>query len=548
MLGEDERCIFWLSGWAGTGKSAIARTVARHYEDDGRLAASFFFSRGGGDCSHTGLFVTSIAHQLAKCRSLDIQDDVRRSLKEHSQVASQTLQDQWTRLVLQPLSRRGNSGRRSVFVLVIDALDECENERSIGTLLQLLPRVSEIVGIRMRILVTSRPETPVRHGFKRICEGTHHDFVLHDISSVVINRDIQVFLEHRLSKFAAECYFPDDWPGARILERMVEHAGGLFIWAETACKFIEEDMFLAEERLDVLMNCSSDVVPEPQRHLDRIYATVLSASVPKSCSQLEQKRIYGHLRLILGSVTTLFSTLSADALSQMLDVPIKHLLRMFSRLHSILHIDENPAHPLRLHHDSFRNFLSDGTRCQDDRLFVDKKEAHAILATRCVEVMSAALKEDLCDQKTPAVLFCDVDTSLIQRYLPQQVQYACLYWVSHLVESGQQLIHNDKVHQFLRAHILHWIEAMSWSGKISEAIRAMASLEKTAEVIAHPSSTLLLLHVLDNVADTRIEPTQCESPCSYIRRKAAFDVCEIGNREGTAPNVCLSSILCTENE
>ncbi|KAF1941507.1 hypothetical protein EJ02DRAFT_203243 [Clathrospora elynae] len=28
---RDKRCIFWLSGLAGTGKSTIARTVARYY-------------------------------------------------------------------------------------------------------------------------------------------------------------------------------------------------------------------------------------------------------------------------------------------------------------------------------------------------------------------------------------------------------------------------------------------------------------------------------------------------------------------------------------
>jgi hypothetical protein len=59
--GRDERCIFWLSGMAGTGKSTIARTVARGYNDRNRLGASFFFSRGGGEVSHAGKFFTSIA-------------------------------------------------------------------------------------------------------------------------------------------------------------------------------------------------------------------------------------------------------------------------------------------------------------------------------------------------------------------------------------------------------------------------------------------------------------------------------------------------------
>ncbi|KAK3985141.1 hypothetical protein QBC44DRAFT_405652 [Cladorrhinum sp. PSN332] len=46
--GDDDKSILWLKGMAGTGKSTIARTVARRYCDNGRLGASFFF-RGGGD-------------------------------------------------------------------------------------------------------------------------------------------------------------------------------------------------------------------------------------------------------------------------------------------------------------------------------------------------------------------------------------------------------------------------------------------------------------------------------------------------------------------
>ncbi|KIK93400.1 hypothetical protein PAXRUDRAFT_59272, partial [Paxillus rubicundulus Ve08.2h10] len=40
----DQR-ICWLSGLAGSGKSAVAQTIAEKYASQNRLAASFFFSR-----------------------------------------------------------------------------------------------------------------------------------------------------------------------------------------------------------------------------------------------------------------------------------------------------------------------------------------------------------------------------------------------------------------------------------------------------------------------------------------------------------------------
>jgi hypothetical protein len=45
--------------------------------------------------------------------------------------------------------------------VAIDALDECEEEGSIGISLGLLLYVGGFKDIRMRILVTSRPETPI---------------------------------------------------------------------------------------------------------------------------------------------------------------------------------------------------------------------------------------------------------------------------------------------------------------------------------------------------------------------------------------------------
>jgi hypothetical protein len=89
--GRDERCIFWLSGLAGTGKS-IARTVARRYFDQKRLGASFFFSRGGGEVGHAGRFVTSIALQLASSIPY-LNQYVCDAIKEHRNIASQSPRD-----------------------------------------------------------------------------------------------------------------------------------------------------------------------------------------------------------------------------------------------------------------------------------------------------------------------------------------------------------------------------------------------------------------------------------------------------------------------
>jgi len=108
--GQDERRLFWLNGLAGTGKSTIARTVARNYFEPKRLGASFFFSRGGGDVGHAGKFCTTVAVQLAENIPI-LRRYICDAIAGHSNIVSLSLDDQWRvgRRRWQPF--RGRSGR-----------------------------------------------------------------------------------------------------------------------------------------------------------------------------------------------------------------------------------------------------------------------------------------------------------------------------------------------------------------------------------------------------------------------------------------------------
>ncbi|KAK9574875.1 hypothetical protein V6Z77_001663, partial [Aspergillus fumigatus] len=48
-ISPQGKCIFWLNGMAGTGKSTISRTVAHRLKENGPLRASFFFKKGEKD-------------------------------------------------------------------------------------------------------------------------------------------------------------------------------------------------------------------------------------------------------------------------------------------------------------------------------------------------------------------------------------------------------------------------------------------------------------------------------------------------------------------
>jgi hypothetical protein len=474
--GGDERCIFWLSGLAGTGKSTIARTVARKYCDKKLLGASFFFSRGGGDVGHAGKLVTSIASQLAMSIPC-IEQYICDAITEHSDIATRSLRDQWIQLILRPLSKLEISSCQSFYVLVVDALDECDDDRNIRLILQLLAEFQALNTVQIRVFLTSRPEFTIRCGFNNIPDTEHQDFVLHSISSSIVDHDIRAFLEYSLGLLGQERSLGPGWPGDDTVGYLVRVASGLFIWAATACRFIHEGGHFAVNRLEAIISSSGSATTAPDKHLSEIYITVLKHSVSEKYTNEERKELYCMLREILGSIAVLLSPLPVYSLSRLLRITKNDITRFIDDLHSVLNIPKDQTQPLHLHHPSFRDFLLSKDRCTDSNFWVDEKQAHQRLADNCIRLISNSLRQDVCRQQAPGTLVDNVERSRIEQHLPPELQYACLYWIRHLQKSGAQLQDNDQVHQFLQEHLLHWFEALGWMGNVSEGIHAIISLE-----------------------------------------------------------------------
>jgi hypothetical protein len=479
---KDERNIFWLNGLAGTGKSTIARTIARKFYDQGCLGASFFFSRGHGDIGHAGKFFTSIAVQLAT-RLPQLKRYICDAIMEHRDITAQSLRDQWRQLVLKPLSKLDPHFHEPL-LLVIDALDECDGDEDVRAIVQLFAEVREIKTVRLRIFMTSRPEVPVRYGFRQIPDNEHEDFVLHDLPPSIVDRDIATFLEHEFRAIKDECALPADWPGKQAIQDMIRKSSGLFIWAATACRFISKGKKLATERLSiVLKEKSSDTAPE--RKLNEIYTTVLRNSIGPEYDDQEKEYLHELLRRVLGIIITLFWPLSALSITKLLDIPREGVNQTLKDLHAILNIPKQQSHPIHLHHPSFRDFLLDENRCGDAHFWVDEKRAHKDLVDCCIKLMSATLKQNICDLQNPGSLTTDVERGRVEKTLSPEVQYACIHWVQHLQKGDVQLQDNSQVHKFLEEHFLHWLESMSLIRETSKIVPALKSLESHIPVSHH---------------------------------------------------------------
>jgi hypothetical protein len=426
--------------------------------------------------SHAGRFFTSIAVQLAN-NIPTLRQYIYDAITKRKDIASQSLRDQWCQLILRPLLKLSSGSPPSSYVLVVDALDECDKEEHIRIILQLLAEAQALKTVRLRVFLTSRPEIPIRYGFYQIPDAERQDVVLHNISPSIVNHDISIFLQYNLNLIAGERSLGAGWPGEQIVKRLVNNASGLFIWAATACRFTREGKRFAAKRLDIILEGSSTAINAPEKQLNEIYLTVLRQSISPNYTAEEAEELRRTLKNLLGSIVTLFSPLSTQSLSKLVNTSQGEVDQTLDDLHAILDIPKDRTCPLRLHHPSFRDFLLNKERCSDSNFQVDENQAHQTLTDYCIQLMSTSLKQDVCRQEAPGTLVADVESSQIEQYLPPEIRYACLYWVQHLQKSGAQPYDNDQVYQLLQVHLLHWLEALGWIGKASEGILAILTLE-----------------------------------------------------------------------
>ncbi|KAJ4244168.1 hypothetical protein NW762_014549 [Fusarium torreyae] len=380
--GPQAKTIFWLNGMAGTGKSTISRTLAqslsRAQHTKKRLGASFFFKRGETDRGSMFKLIPTIARQLAACYP-SLAAPIQKAIHRDHTIPCKALRIQFEELINEPLSQssRGFPAGATV-VIIIDALDECDSDSDIKLIINLFSRLQVIQHPRPRVFLTSRPDLPIRLGFKAV-EGTYQNLILHEVATPVIEHDIARFLHHELahirdnwnSTVSKSRNLPLDWPGDKHIRLLTEKAIPLFIYAATVCRFIAD--YKGRNPARQLHNVLESQVSEAFSKMDITYQPVLSQLLPEECSLSEREGIKHDFRRIVGSLVLLFSPLSASTLSRLLGIPQDMIDDMLDNLHSVLNVPPLSEAPIRMLHLSFRDYLINPEHSQTNPIWVDEK-------------------------------------------------------------------------------------------------------------------------------------------------------------------------------
>ncbi|KAI0026396.1 hypothetical protein K488DRAFT_92661, partial [Vararia minispora EC-137] len=275
--------IFWLSGMAGTGKSTIAYTVCHDFDEDdavdgARLCASFFCSRQVEAQQQLQNIIPTLAYQLA-CQSRSfagaVVDVNQMIIHDPSKHVKKLLVTPWKQ------SMKDRRDELPLSLIVIDALDEIANDGGEQLLKELINSIRSEGVQGLKILVTSRPHPDIVDATNSLPRDTI--FHLEDIKDKDGTEDIRTFLAARLPKLHSSSS-SDHSEG---LEKLVNLAGGLFIFAATAARLIsppDAKLSVTEQADQLSKIIHNQDMPSSDRGnvrgVNTLYKQVLSDAIP----------------------------------------------------------------------------------------------------------------------------------------------------------------------------------------------------------------------------------------------------------------------------
>ncbi|KAH7098148.1 hypothetical protein BKA62DRAFT_812061, partial [Auriculariales sp. MPI-PUGE-AT-0066] len=464
-------CVFWLSGLAGTGKTAVARSVADRLAQAGIIVVSFFISRHSGrrcslyDIVHTLAFELARVHETA--RAIIVQ-----ALAHDARLNQLNIDEQVNRLLLEPLRAIATASSKGSVVLIMDALDECDNPAALvgdGCLAKLIPSLGGPGSIgKVKIFLTSRPLAKIGEELGPFVHRLGREVRLHEIPT---SDDIRTFLGRSLTTIRDRRNISSPWPSETALDTIVQRAGSLFIYAATVIRHIEQDQSSPRRLLDDILSAqiTSGARTSPYLEVDKLYLDVLSRFVdPSNSSHLcTQTPLTNRVRRVVASVVLGRDPMSLQLISSLLDMDIEEVLPVISGLSAIWTPPSSKDDPIVLYHKSFPDFILDSDRCPDQRFSIRRSTAQEWLATGCMNVMNSLLVRDICQIPFPAGQnlprrdsISDIDTRLA-RHVSPPLRYSTVHLLYHLAkitvaDISAALVNNLRI--FCQKKLLFWLE------------------------------------------------------------------------------------------
>ena len=469
---KDESNSYWIFGSPGVGKTSLAHSICERLHDQKHLAGAFFCRKDGPDLSEPRNILPTLIYKLAIIIP-PFRRIVVKHLRNDPHLSPESMKYSHFSDFIRELPRHPSQA----LVFVIDALDECGDDKSRPALLKALTDAITHAPW-LRIIITSIPEDDIQSFFNAAIRSSYSSFDL--ATDQDASGDLRSFAHTQFNLVARKWGLSTSWPEESLFDRVISRANGLFIFINTVVLALEN----CGDPTETLEATVQDSAGPGLKSLYGLYSGILKARIVHR--KAEFRRTIGVLL-----ATAPHRPLRGEMIAELAGVKPHFVTKWVNDLSSLLYRDEQTNGGVRVRHVSISDFfVSDG--CHPEYQ-IDLQDANVYLATACLKTMVAQLRFNICKLEDSRLANADISDlqSRIEQNISGPLQYSSLYWSNHLCSTpdnrNQYLLENLKEF-FEGLYPLFWVEVLSIMGMVP------TGAPKLRRVISWINVSIALVH------------------------------------------------------
>lgn len=454
-------CLLWIRGDPGKGKTMLLcgmiDELTRLFGDTANI--SFFFCQAtdvrinNATAVLRGLIYSLVEKQPSLLSHVKIQYDKAGKALFEDINAWNALSRIFTDILKDPTLQ-------STY-LIIDALDECTT--GLLSLLNLITHISSVYP-QVKWIVSSRNWPDIEERL----DTTQTAPVSLELNEASVSEAVHKFIQHKVHYLAMLKKYSDKTCDM-IYRHLLSNSQGTFLWVALVCQ---------------------DLDRTSRRHALRkleAFPPGLNALYGRMIDQVRNSEDAELCKRILAVMTIVYRPIAFDELASLVELPddisgdSEALAGIIAVCGSFLAVRKDT---IIFVHQSAKEFLLKETQ---NGVFPRGIQAeHHTIFSRSLQAMFKTLRRDIFQLKLPGFP--------IEKVIPPSpnllaaATYSCVYWVDHLHHSGchgkRDLEADERgcVSNFLQKKYLHWLEALSILGSLSQGIAAMLKLDSLVQV------------------------------------------------------------------
>jgi hypothetical protein len=470
---HNDRCnTYWIYGLPAIGKTSLAHSICERLYDRMHLAGAFFCRRDDPNLSELKSILPTLIYKLAiifpPFRSI-----VANRIRDDPNLTPESMKYS---LFLDFIRQLHRVPKRPL-VFVIDALDECGDNRSRPDILKVLTDATAYAPW-LKVIITSRPEVDIQRFFDALAKGRLRYDLATDREATA---DLRTFARREFDMVALEWHLPTPWPEESLFNEVTSRANGLFIFIKTVVLALER----CQDPTESLKATLHDSAGPGLISLSSLYSSILKSRIVRG--HVEFRRVIG---VLLTSAP--YHPLCEETIAELAGVKA-HLVRMWvDDLGSLLYRDEGANGGIRVRESSISDFFF-GDDCPYDYQ-INFRDANVQLGIACLDTMVNELQFNICKLDDSRLANADIGDlpSRTQQYVSDALQYSSLYWSNHLSflpgNHDQRVLVLGSLKKFFEGpQPLFWIEVLSIMGMVSTIAPSLRRVISWVKVSTAPA-------------------------------------------------------------